>query len=248
MLRYAMTPGRGDEAPRIVLGNRDKRPRGDGRRRMDEGMPITILDGIVIIVVLISATLAMVRGFVREVLSVLSWVAAAAAAYFFYGPVVPMVKPYVESSTVATIIAASAIFFVALIVASYITMRISDFVIDSRVGAVDRILGFIFGAARGVLLLVIALLFFNWLVPNPPTWVSQAGTKPFLDGIGQSLMAALPEDAEATILQRLRRDDDSTTPETPPAGAEDPAPGDPSYQPGTRQGLDQLIENSGPSQ
>jgi membrane protein required for colicin V production len=214
-------------------------------------MPITILDGIVLIVVLISATLAMVRGFVREVLSVASWVAAAAAAYYFYRPVLALVTPYVESRTVATIIAASAIFFVALIIASYITMRIADFVIDSRVGAFDRILGFIFGVVRGVLLLVIALLFFNWLVSNPPGWVSQAATKPFLDGIGRSLMAALPEDAEATILNKLRGgsgDDSGTSSEPPPDTEEEPAPGDPNYNPNARQGLDQLIENTNPGQ
>jgi membrane protein required for colicin V production len=219
-------------------------------------MPFTVLDAIVIVVVLISAILAMVRGFVREVLSVASWVAAAAAAYFFYEPLIPMVKPYVESTTVATIIAASVIFFIALIVASYITMRISDFVIDSRVGAFDRVLGFVFGAVRGVLLLVIALLFFNWLVPQPPTWVSQASSKPLLDDIGQRLMAALPEDAEATILKRLRRDDDTgstseTAPQIAPAPQSAPAPdgdapaGSANYGSGARQGLDQLIENSG---
>jgi len=210
-------------------------------------MPLTILDLIVIVVVLISATLAMVRGFVREVLSVASWLAAVAAAYFLYKPLVPLVKPYIESGTVATIIAAAAIFFVALIVASYITTKISDFVIDSRVGALDRGLGFLFGAARGLLLLVIALLFFSWLVQTPPAWVTSARSKPMLTDLGDRLMAALPDDVEAALLKRFR-DTDAESPAgadaTPPEDAA-AAPPDPAYGTGTRQNLDNLIENSG---
>jgi len=218
----------------------------------DSDMPVTVLDLIVLVVVVISAILAMIRGFVREALSITSWAVAAAAAYFFHGPVVPLVKPYLESTTVATIVAAALIFFIALIAASYITMRISDFVIDSRIGAFDRLLGFVFGAVRGILLLVIALLFFNWLVPHPPTWVAGAASKPMLDSIGQSLMAALPEDAEATILERLRGRSGSAgesptsapAPDAPPPEDEQDS-GD--YGNGTRQGMDQLIENSGPT-
>ncbi|MBN9010696.1 MAG: CvpA family protein, partial [Rhizobiales bacterium] len=167
-------------------------------------MPVTVLDIVVIVVVLISAILAMVRGFVREVLSIASWAAAAAAAYLFYKPVVPLVQPYFESKTVGVIVSAAAIFFVALIVASYITMKISDFVIDSRIGAVDRALGFVFGAVRGLLLLVVAFLFFNWLVSPPPAWVAQAKTAPLLKSLGEQLMAALPPDAEEAIMKRIR--------------------------------------------
>jgi membrane protein required for colicin V production len=207
-------------------------------------MPLTILDVVVVAVVLISAVLAMIRGFVREVLSVASWVAAAAAAYLFYKPLLPLVRPYFESGTVATIVAAAAIFFVALIVASYVTMKISDFVIDSRVGALDRAFGFLFGAARGVLLMVIALLFFNWLVQSPPTWVADARTKPILDDLGNQLVAALPEDVEASIVKRFRGSDDGATGGAPPSdlGGD---PDDPNYDPNEQQGLDQLIQGEG---
>ena len=211
-------------------------------------MPLTILDLIVIVVVLVSATLAMVRGFVREVLSVASWLAAVGAAYFLYKPLVPLVKPYIESGTVATIVAAAVIFFVALIVASYITTKISDFVIYSRVGALDRGLGFLFGAARGLLLLVIALLFFSWLVQTPPSWVANARSKPLLTDLGDRLMAALPDDVEAALLKRFHNNaepdstggGDATPPEDAPAN-----PSDPAYAPGARQNLNNLIENSG---
>jgi membrane protein required for colicin V production len=211
-------------------------------------MPITILDLIVIVVVLVSATLAMVRGFVREVLSVASWLAAVAAAYFLYKPLVPMVKPYIESTTVATIIAAAVIFFIALIVASYITTKISDFVIDSRIGALDRAFGFVFGAARGILLLVIALLFFSWLVQTPPSWVANARSEPLLANLGERLMAALPDDVEAALLNRFRHKDQEA-----PATGNDAAPADEgaaaqpdaTYGAATRQNLDTLIQNSG---
>jgi membrane protein required for colicin V production len=212
-------------------------------------MHLTLLDGIVIAIVVISAVLAMVRGFVREVLSVGSWVAAAGAAYFFHGPVVPLVRPYIASDTVATIIAAAVVFFVALIIASYVTMKISDVVIDSRMGTFDRILGFGFGAVRGLVLLVVALLFFSWLVPQPPAWVSEARTKPMLDTVGARLMAALPKDVESTILNRFRHGEEAEPTPVEPAPEDDSAAsGDDasnnSYSRTERRGLDQLIQNA----
>ena len=216
-------------------------------------MTLTILDLIVVVVVIISATLAMVRGFAREVLSVASWLAAVAAAYFGYKPLVPMVKAYVESGTIATIISAAVIFFIALIVASYITTRISDFVIDSRVGAVDRGLGFVFGAVRGLLLLVIALLFFHWLVQKPPQWIATAKSEPILTDLGQRLMAALPQNIESQIMQHIHGGSDADSPggntdtAAPPDDTSTSAtpPPSPSYGDNSRQNLDHLIQNSG---
>ena len=105
-------------------------------------MPITLLDGILVGFTLVSAMLAMVRGFSREILSIASWVAAAAAAFFFYQAVLPYIKPYVDSPQLAMAAAAGVVFIIALIVVSVITMKIADCIIDSRVGALDRTLGF----------------------------------------------------------------------------------------------------------
>ena len=106
-------------------------------------MPITLLDGILVGFTLVSAMLAMVRGLSREVLSIASWVAAAAAAFFFYPMVLPYVTPYVDQKQLALAISAAIVFFIALIVVTVITMKIADFIIDSRVGALDRTLGFL---------------------------------------------------------------------------------------------------------
>jgi len=190
-------------------------------------MPITLLDGILIGFALVSAILAMVRGFSREVLSIASWAAAAAAAFFLYPMVQPYVAPYIDNEKLAMAAAAAIVFFVALIVVTVITMKIADFIIDSRVGALDRTLGFVYGAARGILVVAVALLFFNWLVgEQKPAWVADAKSRPLLDGIGQKLEELLPDDPENSIIKRLTNDDDApAAPETaePPADGETPA-------------------------
>ncbi|MFK4824017.1 CvpA family protein [Paenochrobactrum sp. BZR 588] len=168
-------------------------------------MPITLLDGILLGITLVSAVLAMVRGFSREVLSVASWAAAAAAAYLFYPKVLPFIQPYVTSDTLAKIAALAAVFLVALIIVSIITMKIADFIIDSRIGALDRTLGFLFGAARGILLMVVAMLFFNWLVStDQPAWVANAKSKAFLDNLGEKLVELLPADPDTSFIDKLK--------------------------------------------
>jgi membrane protein required for colicin V production len=195
-------------------------------------MPITILDGIVLGVALFSAILAMVRGFSREVLSVASWVGAAAAAYFLYPHLLPYASQYTTSGTVAMIGSAAVIFLIALIIISFITMRVADFIIDSRIGALDRTLGFLFGAARGILLLVVAVAFWNWLVDadHRPAWVNNAKSKPFLDSLVVRLQAVLPDEfaqmIQKSITEKLggARTTEENAPANDQAPAEDAAP------------------------
>ena len=187
-------------------------------------MPITLLDGILVGFTLVSAMLAMVRGFSREVLSIASWVGAAAAAFFFYPILLPYVQPHIDNEQLAMAAAAGIIFIVALIVITVLTMKIADFIIDSRVGALDRTLGFLYGAARGILVVAVGLLFFNWLVgDNAPSWVLEAKSRPLLESIGTALENALPDDPENSILERFSPDEsepapaEPSVPETPPA-------------------------------
>ena len=182
-------------------------------------MPITLLDGILVGFTLVSAMLAMVRGVSREILSIASWAAAAAAAFFFYPVVLPYVQPYIDNEQLAMVAAAGIVFIVALIIVTILTMKIADFIIDSRVGALDRTLGFLYGAARGILVVAVGLLFFNWLVgTNTPAWIAEAKSRPLLESIGTALENMLPDDPENSILKRL-----SPGGPAPDAGAEPPA-------------------------
>lgn len=164
------------------------------------------LDLGLIAVILISAFLAMLRGFTREVLAIASWGAAALAAIYLHPIVLPYVKPYIAKDVIALAVAAAAVFFVVLIVVSLVTVKLSDVILNSKVGALDRSLGFLFGAVRGLLLCVIAFVFFNWLVPlqTQPEWVKSARMKPLLQATGDQLMAVLPEDPEG-LLNKLKK-------------------------------------------
>lgn len=190
-------------------------------------MPFTLLDGVVLLVILISAVLAMIRGFTREVFSIGSWVAAAAVAYFFWDEAIVYVEPYVEDKNIALGITIAGLFFITLLIVSIITMRISDFVLDSRAGPLDRTLGFVFGAARGLLLVIIAVLFLNFFIAGDkqPEWIAMAKSKPWLDSLGTDLMNRLPDDPEAEIMQRIRGATGAPgTPATTDDVVQEPAP------------------------
>lgn len=198
-------------------------------------MPITLLDGILIGFTLVSALLAMVRGLSREILSIASWVAAAAAAYFFYPVALPYLTPHIDNEKIALAASAAVIFVIALILVTVITMKIADFIIDSRIGALDRTLGFLYGAARGILVVAVALLFFNWLVgANPPAWVTFAKSRPLLENIGARIEALLPADPDNSIFDRLTGPEEENTPA--PESPADPSAGD------TAPGLDAAPE------
>src|ERR1700694_3989056 len=204
-------------------------------------MPITILDLALLAVMLISGLLALVRGFMREILSIAAWGAAALATLYAYQKLLPTAKAYFNNDTVATAVTVAGVFIGTLIVVSIITTRVSDMILDSRIGALDRTLGFLFGLARGLLIVVVAYQFFVWLVPDKqrPDWVTGAKSRVVLQGTGEWLMALLPDDPENTILKRFKKnktDDEQTETDQPP-----PAAGD-GYTKPARDSLKKLIE------
>jgi membrane protein required for colicin V production len=176
-------------------------------REAEGPMPITLLDVLLLVVMLISGLLAMIRGFMREVLSIAAWGVAAIVTLYAYPRLLPVAKQYVNSDMVAAGVTVIGVFLVTLLVISILTVRISDMILDSRVGALDRTLGFLFGLGRGLIIMVVAFLFFAWLVPDrsQPEWVKGAKSKVVLQSTGQWLVSMLPEDPETTILKRLKR-------------------------------------------
>jgi len=161
------------------------------------------LDLAVLAIVLISALLALLRGFTREVLAIFSWVAAGGVAYFeFKHPhFLDVLRPYIAKEFIALLVDALAVFFAALLLISIITVKLSDLILDSKIGALDRTLGFVFGVVRGFLIAVVLFLFYGWLVPETkqPKWVADARSKPLLEATGEKLRDFVPQDVEQMI-------------------------------------------------
>ena len=131
----------------------------------------TIIDGIVVLVIVLSALLAYSRGFVREALAIAGWIVAAVLAFIFAPQVEPLVKeiPVIsdvigDNCELSMIGAAALIFAVALIVSSLITPLFSSIVQRSALGGIDQGAGFLFGVARGILLVAIAYFVYETVI------------------------------------------------------------------------------------
>jgi membrane protein required for colicin V production len=184
-------------------------------------MPITWLDFLLLGVMMISGLLAMIRGFMREILSITAWAAAAVATVLLYNRLLPIAKANIASDMLAAIAVVAGTFLVTLLLVSIITVRISDMILDSRIGALDRTLGFLFGLARGLIIVVVAFLFFSWLVPanKQPDGVRNAKSRVVLENTGEWLQALLPQDMDNYLSQWFRRrpkGDEQEPPDAPP--------------------------------
>jgi membrane protein required for colicin V production len=149
--------------------------------------PLTYLDLGVIALCVISGLLAMYRGLVREVLSIASWVLAALAGVYFgilrSDLALWASEQFFKSENIARVAVGLATALVVLIIVHFITMRISDTVLESRIGMIDRIFGLLFGVVRGVLLVAIFLAFLGFFIDKEsdyPTVITDAQSYEYL--------------------------------------------------------------------
>jgi membrane protein required for colicin V production len=124
-------------------------------------------------VMLISGLMAIMRGFSREVLSLLAWGLAAVAAFYAISSsqvreqASGFLEPYVgDNQILVTIVVAAVAFLIVLIILSIIGAKISDALLETGAGPIDRTLGFFYGMLRGLVLMMTIFIFYVWLVPR----------------------------------------------------------------------------------
>ena len=178
--------------------------------------PLTYLDVGVIAIALLSGLLALYRGLTRELLAILSWIIAGIAVLYFvfnhrkFAEEVAVqmgLQPEGSGLIIAQSVVGALIFLIVLIIVHLITARISDTILDSQIGMVDRMLGFVFGLARGFIIVVIPYMLALHFWPNmDEDWpvLRDAKTRPYITSTGKSLESFL----YAYIVPLIERDTD----------------------------------------
>jgi membrane protein required for colicin V production len=200
---------------------------------------LTAVDGGAAIIILISSILAFSRGLVRELMAILGWVGAAIAAYYFAPGVQPLVKelPVVgeflsDSCELSVVAAFAGVFVIGLIVAALFTPLFSGAVQRSALGGIDQALGFLFGAARGVLLIAVAFIVYDRVLSDQAIpMIDDSRTALVFANFQANIDENIPSDAPGWIVDRYN---DLTNvcapgaapvaPETAPEAAPAPTP------------------------
>ncbi len=124
------------------------------------------LDVVFLIIVGISALVGIARGMTKEILSILGWVLAAVAIFYLVPIVNPIIEQYIASKMLASIVSGLAVLIVFCIFWILTADRLGSVVRASRLSALDRVLGFVFGAARGVLIVILVALMITTIIPE----------------------------------------------------------------------------------
>jgi membrane protein required for colicin V production len=168
----------------------------------------TLIDAIVAGVIVLSAILAYSRGLVREAMAIAGWIGAAVLAFVFAPSVQPLVKelPVVgsflgDSCELSIIGAFALVFAVGLVIAALFTPLFSSAVQRSALGGIDQALGFLFGVARGIILVAVAFIVYDRAVAANTVVDASRSAKVFAS-FQTNIDASIPADAPGWIVDR----------------------------------------------
>jgi membrane protein required for colicin V production len=152
------------------------------------------IDFAFIAIIVLSAVISLVRGFVKESISLVTWVVAGFLAFRYFAPLSDMLEPLIAAPTLRGIVAFGLLFVATLIVGAIINFIVTQLVSRTGLSGTDKALGVVFGAARGVLIVTILVLLFS-LTPVPQTeaW-KDAASIGFFQQLAEWLKTVIPAD------------------------------------------------------
>ena len=151
-------------------------------------------DIAVISVIGLSVLISLFRGFVKEAISLATWIAAVVVAMLFSSRLASYLPVSIESGTVRVVIAFFVLFLITLIVGAIINYLISQMVSKTGLSGTDRLLGVIFGVARGGLIVAVLVLLAGLTNMPKESWWQSTRTLPFFEKIAVQVKDVMPAD------------------------------------------------------
>ncbi|WP_431303855.1 CvpA family protein [Sediminicoccus sp. BL-A-41-H5] len=163
---------------------------------------MTWADGILLLVMVASAILSFLRGFVREFLGIAAWIGAALAGFALLDHLRPLMAGTIEPDWLADGVAVGGVFLIVLVVLKLLIHALAGSVQRSPLGGVDRSLGAIFGLARGAFIAVLAYVLAGLFVPAIERWpepVQEARSLPYVVDGARWVVGLMPEEYRPRI-------------------------------------------------
>jgi membrane protein required for colicin V production len=153
------------------------------------------VDLVIIGVIALSALISLIRGFVKESISLVTWVAAGLIALRYYAPMADLLEPFISSVTLRQWVGGGILFVVTLVVGAIVNFIVSQLVSKTGLSGTDKALGVVFGAARGVLIVTMVVLLAS-LTPMPEaSWWRESAMIGFFQQVAEWVKAVIPADA-----------------------------------------------------
>jgi membrane protein required for colicin V production len=153
------------------------------------------VDLVIVGIIALSALISLIRGFVKESISLVTWVAAGLLALRYYAPMAELLEPFIDSVTLRQWVGGGILFVVTLIAGAIVNFIVSQLVSKTGLSGTDKALGVVFGAARGVLIVTMVVLLAS-LTPMPEApWWQESTTIEFFQQLAEWVKAVIPADA-----------------------------------------------------
>lgn len=150
-------------------------------------MEFTGLDYVIFAVLGVSAVVGVVRGLVRELLALLSWVVSVWLAFQYAETVASSLGPYIESPEIRYVVALTVIFVVSLLLLSMTSIILVKLLTWAGVAGTDRTLGGLFGLARGVAVALVIIFILRLTPAAGKPWLNNSILVPYFEPIYEYL-------------------------------------------------------------
>lgn len=160
---------------------------------------LSLLDFLIIGIVAVSLGVGMFRGFVREVLSLSSWVGAIWVSYTYVMDVAVLLTPYIEQPPLRVVAAFAGLFVFALIVFSLLGYLIYRLIAVAGISGIDRSLGLLFGIARGCIIVSIMIMVATFMDFNSQPWWKGSLLVNYFDPVTDMIRSLLPEEVATFV-------------------------------------------------